>query len=150
MTAPYQVRRVRLRDLDRILEIERASFGNDAYDRALFTRYLHRCGEVFLVTERKGRIWGYMTICVRGERAELVSVAVDPAARGKGAASRLMDSAIRRLRRRRVKRFGLLVRVSNSAAQAFYRKYGFETVKRVGGYYEDGEDGWLMVRKLEY
>jgi ribosomal-protein-alanine N-acetyltransferase len=89
-----------------------------------------------------------MVTCTSGrplpDRAELVSVAVDPKQRGKGIASVLMDSTLRRLRRRKISRFRLMVKVNNQAAIAFYRKYGFTRKRRVKNYYEDGADGWLM------
>ena len=135
-------------DLNRILEIERASFGDDAYDRKLFAELFHRCGELFLVAERGRNILGYMITCVWGAHAEVVSVAVDPAARGEGAASALMNSTLRRLRLRAIARIGLMVKVTNEEARAFYEKYGFERVRRVRRYYKDGEDGWLMARDL--
>jgi ribosomal-protein-alanine N-acetyltransferase len=78
--------------------------------------------------------------------AELVSVAVDPPRRGKGIATALMDSTLRRLRRRGVARFRLMVKVTNRAAIAFYERYGFTRSRIVRKYYEDGADGWLMVR----
>ena len=55
MDKQFAVRRVRQRDLDRILEIERASFGADAYDRNLFAEYTRKCGGLFLVAERASR-----------------------------------------------------------------------------------------------
>jgi ribosomal-protein-alanine N-acetyltransferase len=150
MPARFSVRRLRSSDLDQILEIEHLSFDKDAYDRNLFAEFLHKCGDLFLVVERGRKVCGYMVTCVRGEgasgRAELVSVAVNPAARGKGAASLLMDSTLRRLRLRGIGRFGLMVKVTNSEARAFYEKYGFRKVRTVRGYYEDGSDGWLMTR----
>ena len=39
-----------------------------------------------------------------------------------------MDSTLRRLRRRRIARFGLMVKVTNHAAIAFYERYGFTQV----------------------
>jgi ribosomal-protein-alanine N-acetyltransferase len=72
---------------------------------------------------------------------------VDPKYRRKGAASALLESTIRRLRRRGVTRYSLMVKVSNRAARAFYEKYGFSKVRTVRGYYEDGSDGLLMLRK---
>lgn len=39
------------------------------------------------------------------------------------------------------------MRVSNETAIAFYRRFGFTRVRRVRGYYEDGEDGWRMQWK---
>src|SRR5215831_10849841 len=114
MQAQYEIRRARPGDLERILEIERASFGREAYDRNLFAYYMDKCGSLFLVAARRparygkaqprGKLCGYLIACLRGGRlggsAELVSVAVEPAARGRGAASGLLDGVLRRLARR--------------------------------------------------
>jgi ribosomal-protein-alanine N-acetyltransferase len=157
MTRTFSIRLLRLSDLDRILQIEHASFGKDAYDRNLFADLTRKCGELFLVAAMSGRICGYMVTCV-GEahqstpgkpasgRAELVSIAVDPKHRGKGIASALMDSTLRRLRRRGIVRFHLMVKVTNEVAIRFYKGYGFHKLRTVRGYYEDGADGWRMVR----
>lgn len=150
MPQRFSVRRLRSSDLDLILKIEHLSFGEDAYDRNLFAEFRHKCGDLFLVVERARKVCGYMVTCTRGQgalgRAELVSVAVDPAARSQGAASVLMDSTLRRLRLRGIGRFGLMVKVTNREARAFYEKYGFRKVRTVRAYYEDGSDGWLMAR----
>jgi len=148
MPARFAVREARLADLKRILEIERASFGADAYDRNLFAEYLDECGGLFLAAERGGIVRGYLIAGARGPRAELISVAVAPAARGGGAASAMMESALRRLRARGVKRLSLTVKTTNLEARAFYAKYAFEFVRRVPRYYEDGSDGSLMAREL--
>ena len=154
MTAPIVIRRFRAKDLDCILLIENASFGKDAYDRNLFADFLDKCGDLFLVAEREGRICGYLVACVRGgaprgvRTAELVSVATDPQFRGLGVASCLMGSTLRRLRRRRVDRLILMVRITNDPARAFYAKYGFRRVRVVPRYYEDGGDGLLMTLQL--
>ena len=148
MPGRFAVRRLKPVDLDRIVEIERASFGADAYDRNLFAEFLDNCGDLFLAVERSGKIRGYLIACRRGRRAELISVAVDPAFRGQGAASALMESALRRLRFRSVARLVLMVKVTNHQARAFYEKYGFQPVRRVRRYYEDGADGWLMARNV--
>ncbi|MGA2268421.1 MAG: ribosomal protein S18-alanine N-acetyltransferase [Bryobacteraceae bacterium] len=144
----HAVRRLRVADLNRIMEIERASFGAEAYDRNLFAEFFHKCGKLFLVAERERKVWGYMITCIRGDQAELVSVAVDPKARGRGAASALMESTLGRLRRRGIARIALMVRVTNHQARAFYERYGFEKVRRASRYYEDGADGWRMAKNL--
>ncbi|HJT86434.1 MAG TPA: GNAT family N-acetyltransferase [Bryobacteraceae bacterium] len=152
MQRRYSIRRARPADLARILEIERASFGRDAYDRKLFADFLVRCGELFLLAERPGKICGYSITCIRGAgkeaRAELVSIAVDPRLRLAGAATALLESTFRRLRRRRVALLALMVRQSNRRARAFYAKHGFTRVRIVRGYYEDGADGILMKRQV--
>ena len=148
MMGGFTVWKLRWKDMDRILEIERASFGADAYDRNLFADHLRRDGNLFLAAARGREVCGYLMASTRGERAELVSIAVDPAARGQGSASALMESALRRLRRRRIVRLTLMVKGSNREAQACYVKYGFAKVRRAPRYYEDGSDGWVMARTL--
>jgi ribosomal-protein-alanine N-acetyltransferase len=152
MEKRFAIRRVQHRDLDRILEIETASFGTDAYDRNLFAEYTRKCGDLFLVAE-----WG-TTVCAyaitalsprgTGKRAELISLAVDPAFLGKGAASALMESTLRRLRRRGITRFGLMVKVTNLRALSLYKKFGFRKLRRVARYYEDGADGLSLAKDL--
>jgi len=61
----------------------------------------------------------------------------------------LMQSTLRRLRRRKVARLVLMVKTNNGAARAFYAKYGFEKVRIVRKYYEDGSDGLLMARTVD-
>jgi len=75
-----------------------------------------------------------------------VSIAVDPAHRREGAASALLDSTLRRLKQNDINRLKLTVRVGNWKAIRFYEKYGFEKAGIVPGYYEDGADGWAMVK----
>src|ERR1039457_3806325 len=117
MDKRFVVRPVRQRDLDRILEIEAASFGADAYDRNLFAEYTRKCGGLFLVAELGTKVCAYSIAAISpgrlGTRAELVSMAVAPAFRSKGAASALMDSTLRRLRRRGVTRLALRVKVTD-------------------------------------
>jgi [ribosomal protein S18]-alanine N-acetyltransferase len=153
MTKRFSIRLFRLSDMDRILQIEHSSFGKDAYDRNLFAEFHHKCGELFLVLCNGPSICGYIVTCTGGRagngRAELVSIAVDPSERGKGIASALMDSALRRLRRRGVCRFWLTVKVTNAQAIRFYERYGFSKGRLVHGYYEDGADGRRMEKSLD-
>jgi len=150
MTRAFSIRLFRLSDMDRILQIEHASFGKDAYDRNLFADFYHKCGELFLVAVKGRNVCGYMVTCIGGRtasgRAELVSIAVDPRHRGKGIASVLMASTLRRLRRRGVVRVHLMVKVTNKIAIRFYEQYGFHKSRIVRGYYEDGADAWRMAK----
>ena len=147
MSPEFTIRRFRLSDMDRLLEIERAIFPRDAYDRNLFAEYFDTCGELFLVLVRRGNICGYMLTCIR-PRPEIVSIAVQPAQRRKGAARLLLECTIRRLRRRQVRRLNLMVRVKNRAAWKFYVKHGFVKIRVVRQYYDDGTDGFLMAKNL--
>lgn len=144
MIQPYSVRRARTADLPAILAIERASFGKWAWDRKLFAEYTHTCGDLFLVSLEGSKVVGYEIARLARGAASLESIAVAPAARGKGAADALLRSLLRRLRRRQVPRLALMVKINNRRAIAFYERYGFRRIRRVPHYYEDGRDGLLF------
>ena len=152
MPSQYRIRRFHPNDMERILQIERASFGKDAYDRKLFAEYARKCGELFLLAEGAGTVDGYSIACISPKGSNLVasleSIAVTPRARKKGAASSLLRSTIRRLKLQRVGRITLLVRRSNTVALQFYEREGFAPVRRAPGYYEDGEEGLVMRKDL--
>ena len=144
MEAEYSVRRARLGDLSRILTIERAGFGEWAWDRNLFAEYTRICGELFLVAVEGNKVMGYCIGRIARGTASIESIAVAPSVRGKGAADALFRSLLRRFRARGAGRISLMVKENNHRARAFYERYGFRRVRRVPEYYEDGEAGLLL------
>lgn len=138
------IRRAERRDLRRILVIERASFGSDAWDRTLFEDFLSSSRDLFLVAEAGGRLHGYLIAIFTGSRAELASIATAPLERCRGIGTALMMHTLGRLRRRRIEEWWLMVRTTNEEAIRFYRRFGFRRTRRVKRYYEDGADAWRM------
>ena len=143
-----QIRRATRRDIDAILRIEDASFGIDAWQAALFLEYLDGCADLFLIAKLNGRNAGYSIACPALRGAEIDSIAVHPRYRGRGVAQRLLTGTLSALRRRRVPACFLTVRRGNRNAIALYRRFGFVRTRNVPGYYEDGEDGWRMRKRL--
>ena len=149
MTPAVQIVPFSLRHLPRVLRIERASFGREAWPRSLFLEYYRECREGFLVAKLGGRIAGYILICMARRGAEIDSIAVHPDYRRCGVADALMDHSLRALAAAGVRRVELMVRPDNTAGLRLYRSWGFRRARLVRGYYEDGEDGVLMVRALQ-
>src|SRR5512132_2366767 len=94
-----RLRRFRLADLDRLLDIERAAFPKAAYPRDLFLELYEDCGPLFFVALRGRSLAGYSVTCTRLPRAELISIAVDPKHRRQGIAEALLKRTLARLRR---------------------------------------------------
>ncbi len=130
--------------LDRILQIERASFGADAWPRQSFREYYDDCRELFFVVKFSRRIAGYIIACVDGRDAEIASLAVHPDYRRRGLAAALIRRVLRVLLAAGIRRVELMVRVGNTAGAQLYRSFGFRRVRTVPRYYEDGGDGVLM------
>lgn len=139
-----EVRPAARRDLDRILEIEAASFGREAWERALFLEALEECSGLFLVAKLSGRLVAYSITCIDRGTAELVSIGVFPAARRQGVGETLMRFTRRELTRRGTAVWRLMVRVENEEAIRFYRALEFSRVRTVKNYYGKGKDGLRM------
>jgi [ribosomal protein S18]-alanine N-acetyltransferase len=124
------------RDAAAIATLHAASFNRgwseDEIERMMLDRNVltHRATQ-------GGRLVGFiMSRMVAGE-AEILSVAVAPARRGKGLARRLLDLHLRRLAGLGTRTIFLEVGDDNAAALKLYRRAGFGEVGRREGYYID-------------
>jgi ribosomal-protein-alanine N-acetyltransferase len=130
-----------LRNLDRIVEIERGSFGKDAWPADAFVEYWRESPELFLIARKDRRIAGYSIARTDWRGAELESIAVDPRYRGRGVAQALLDATVARLPAVTLR---LMVSTTNAPALRFYRQYGFVRTRLVKRYYGAGRDAWRM------
>jgi [ribosomal protein S18]-alanine N-acetyltransferase len=131
------------------LRIEKKSFDRDAWDREIFVDYLQQSAKsVFLVAATDRRVIGYALAFHSRTRAEIHSIAIAPAHRGRGVAVLLLRRIIALLRRRGFATVSLNVRLENKAAIRLYRKLGFQRLRRVNGYYEDGAPAWRMRKTV--
>jgi [ribosomal protein S18]-alanine N-acetyltransferase len=130
-----------------VVDIERASFGKDAWPAELFVEYWRHGPELFLIARVGRRIAGYSITRTSWRGAELESIAVDPRYRGRGVAQALLDATLAQLPAGAVLR--LMVSTANDAALRFYRQYGFVRTRLVKRYYGRGRDAWRMVLKAK-
>ncbi|HZW57408.1 MAG TPA: ribosomal protein S18-alanine N-acetyltransferase [Nitrososphaerales archaeon] len=140
---PVEVRDCEQTDLARVEEIENASFP-DPYSHSLFLQLLLSYPRGFRVAEIEGQLVGY---CILVDPKDndlkiIASIAVDPACRGRGIGSALLEDAITRAR---IARIVLQVRVDNLAAISLYEKFGFIKTARIADYYGEGEDAFEML-----
>jgi ribosomal-protein-alanine N-acetyltransferase len=147
LTTRIEVRPFELRDLDRILAIERASFGADAWNQKLLLGYFRECPALFFTAKIARHIAGYSITCISRRDAELVSIAVGERDRRRGVGQALLSETLTILRSRRIKNWRLMVDASSQTALRFYERYGFERTRIVKGYYGAGRDG-LGMRML--
>ncbi len=78
----------------------------------------------------------------------MVSIAVMPQSRRKGIASALIKKSLEGIEYYKGKQCFLEVRVTNEAGISLYKKLGFEITRTVNGYYSDGEDAYVMTKRL--
>jgi len=135
-------------DLEAVCNIEVESFSYP-YPCELFLVYRVLFPELFLVAECEGRVVGYaLAVAERGGRAHVVSIAVTSEYRRRGLGKALILSLEERFRRLGLGEVVLEVAVSNVAAISLYRSLGYSIVRRIPSYYPDGEDAFLMSKKI--
>jgi ribosomal-protein-alanine N-acetyltransferase len=139
-----QVRCFERRNLRRVAEIERQSFGKDAWPPQAFLEYWRNAPELFLVARHGRTIAGYSIAKANWRGAELESIAVHPRFRGLGVAQALLDATVARLRSEGTRTLRLMVSTVNQPALRFYRQYGFVRTRLVKRYYGPGRDAWRM------
>lgn len=100
-----------------------------------------------LVYEEEETIKGFLMYTELEETTDIVDIIVKEEERHKGIASCLMDYMLSDLKDS-VKLLTLEVRKSNTPAIELYKKFGFEVVNIREKYYGDGEDAYLMGRRI--
>jgi ribosomal-protein-alanine N-acetyltransferase len=100
------------------------------------------------LAEEGGQVCGYGCIILLFEDAELANIAVAPTHRGQGVGKRILEEMHAYAKARGAERMLLEVRVSNRNAIGLYEKYGYERYGLREHYYADGEDAYLMQKKL--
>jgi len=73
---------------------------------------------------------------------------VDKDFRGKDVGTLLVKHLLRIFEENGIRKVKLEVRKSNKIAQNLYKKLGFFEAKELPKYYENGEDGILMMRYI--
>jgi len=148
------IRRFKLADLPRVMQIERASFGPDSYSASTFLAHVFRDRKGLFVAEgSEGQIVGYALVRVGlgwigAKRGGITSIAVSPAHRRQGIGRALFRQALDHLREHRVEEADLEVNVANRAAQSLYESVGFHRSRLLPNYYGPSRDGLRMVLDL--
>ncbi|MCD6528790.1 ribosomal protein S18-alanine N-acetyltransferase [Candidatus Bathyarchaeota archaeon] len=154
----FTVRRFQRDDLSKVMYINTTCLPEN-YSPYFFISIHERFPETFLVAEDNEEIVGYIMCRIEigfsnlkrlelTRKGHIVSIAVLPEYRRKGIGSSLIMDAMKKMADYNATECYLEVRVSNTPAISLYSKLGFTIVKTMRGYYADGEDAYVMARKL--
>lgn len=156
------VREATVRDLPRILEIERLAFAQpwslDSFKRELmlpFSRIMvaaqspraQTAAAVHAETSVQQPA-GFLCRWLVADECHILNVAVHPELRRGGIAMALMAEAIDEAKTKNIRLVTLEVRRSNVAARSLYRKLNFEERRLRTNYYGPGEDAIVMELQL--
>jgi len=151
----FRIRPMMRCNLKRVVGIEAACFGREAWPRQAFTDLLRafaqarpsRGGLWVAEDHDTGEILAYAGIeesALKGE-ADIINIAVAEMHRRCGIGRALTEWIIRYCRRREIEMLWLRVRASNVSAQRFYRAVGFQECGRFNGYYLDPVEPAILM-----
>ncbi len=149
MTA--KLREMRWWDIDRVLELEKDLFPEDAWSRGMFWSELaHARGDGatrrYLVAEDGGRLVGYAGLASSGDLGDVQTIAVARDQQGTGLGARLLTELLRAATAFECAEVMLECRVDNTRAQKLYERFGFAPIGFRRGYYQPGNVDALVMR----
>jgi ribosomal-protein-alanine N-acetyltransferase len=137
---------MRRKHVSAILPIERVSYPRP-WTEGVFHSEIDQLakGQRYYLVARRGRqLVGYAGMLFTVDEAHVTNIAVHPQHRRNGIATRLLAELMAEAMRRACVAITLEVRVSNEAAQALYREFGFVPAGVRQKYYENTEDAIVM------
>ncbi len=158
MAETFKLRKFEPDDLQAVIRINRVCLPEN-YTVMFFMDLHERFPETFIVAEEDHDAVGYIMCRIEVglsnyglggliRKGHVVSLAVMPQARRKGVASALLNAAMAGMVNYKAKQIYLEVRVTNEAGVNLYKKLGLEVTRTIPGYYSDGEDAYVMSKKL--
>lgn len=157
---PFTVRLFEMRDLERVMEINMKCLPENYSSYFYLDLYTH-FPKAFLVAETEGKVVGY-TMCrvehgfpehlsiLPTKKGHIVSIAVLPEYRRRGIGRSLVVEVMKALVEYGATECFLEVRVGNDPAISLYKLLGFNTVRTIECYYQDGENAYVMSRRLPF
>lgn len=147
----YTVRPLTANHLQEVLKLNIRCFRNgENYTKHTFSYLLSEPATLsYQIVTSQQEMVGFVFVMINADgAAHLTTIGVAPEHRRRGLAQRLLAHLEQALRVKAVATVVLEVRVSNIAAQDLYRTSGYAVVQRMIRYYNNGEDGFLMVKSL--
>lgn len=143
-----ELRAATRRDLDRIAELERATFPDPWSATAFESEIDGDAPPVVAILD--GAVAGYICRMLGPEELHITNIAVAPEFRRQGIAAALLADTIDFGAKRGCQWIYLDVRPSNEAARALYVRFGFVEIFRRRKYYiRPQEDGLVLARPVE-
>ena len=152
MNEKITVRRMTAEDIEQVLEVERACFGDpwsrDVFNATLLLPYAYYYVAEISPENGEKRIVGECGVRDIFGEGEITNVAVHYDFRGKGIARRMLETLLIEASAKGVRSFTLEVRAGNRPAIELYRGFGFQTEGVRTDFYERPvEDALIMWRR---
>ena len=135
--------------LDGLLQIENESFSHP-WSREAYLAELKNPMAHYIVLTQEDTVVAYGGFWQILDEGHITNIAVKRSERKRGLGTALMQALLSEAQKLKIRALTLEVRVSNTAAQNLYQKFGFQSAGIRPGYYPDGESAVIMWREELY
>lgn len=148
----YDVRPLTDKQLQEVLKLNLRCFkAGENYTKYTFSYLLSEPNSLsYRVVTPNGQMVAFIFVMTSKEdgTGHITTIGVAPEHRQRGLANKILAHAEAALRKKGIGAVMLEVRVGNLAAQNLYKNFDYAIVQRLHKYYNNGEDGFLMVKSL--
>ena len=148
----YEIRPLTDRQIDEVLKLNLRCFNaGENYTKHTFSYLLNEPDSLsYRAVTPSGQMAAFVFVMVSQAdgAAHITTIGVAPEHRRRGLAAMLLKHAEKTLHKKGVGAIMLEVRVGNDAALNLYCTLGYTIVQRLNRYYNNGEDGFLMIKSL--
>ena len=141
-----KIRQCARRDVESILQILAEAPEAAAWSVAAVEEALHGDENLFLVAETAAELAAFAIARLIAGEAEILNFAVKKTYRRQGIGRALIQRLLDELHQHSATSVFLEVRESNTAAVAFYRKLGFQSVGRRPAYYQQPDEAAIIMQ----
>lgn len=133
-------------DVPDVAEIEASAYGNHHWSKdAFYSEVENKIAKYYTARTPDGKIAGYAGTWHIVDEAHITTIAVKPEERRKHIADYLIVKLLEDCYNEFIKYITLEVRVSNIPAIKLYEKYGFKSLGKRKGYYQDNNEDALIM-----
>ncbi|MDD2857037.1 MAG: ribosomal protein S18-alanine N-acetyltransferase [Candidatus Nanopelagicales bacterium] len=144
MSLPPTLEPMRWWHIEAVHALEQQLFPVDAWSVEQFWSELAQPTRSYCVAVDDGAILGYFGLFALAPDADVQTIAVSPAAQGRGLGAVLLRELIDQALARGCEQLMLEVRSDNTPALALYDRFGFEQLHVRRDYYAPGVDALVM------
>ena len=143
------IRRIQPQDIFSVIKIAHESLP-ERYQPNIFNTFYESFPQGFLIALKHHKIVGFLIgVKIHDAIAKILMLSVNENHRKQGIGSALLINFLQEMLLQNIRLVNLEVRTNNKIAITFYKKHGFDIQETITGFYQNGEDAYIMRQVLQ-
>lgn len=145
MENKIKITRMRLKDLDEVMKIERETFSSQWSRKIFYGELVHNPYAHYYILKYDGKIVGFAGLWLIKEGAQVTNIAISREYRGKKLGKKLFAFIFQKAFKTGCESLSLEVRKSNKIAQKMYKQFGLVPAGIRKEYYTDNKEDAIVM-----